>query len=267
VHHASRGRFGPDPSSLYDSWDAFTRWADEADPRVWEPSQPLDEKRLGPPSPTPRQIVAIGLNYAEHAAETGFGTDRPAVSVFTKFPSCLTGAYATVELPADGWVDWEVELVVVMARPTKEVSADAAWAHIAGVCVGQDLSERRLQMAANPPQFSLAKSYPGFGPTGPWLVTPDELDWSAGLELGCSVNGTRIQSGNTHDMIHDVPALIEHVSSVITLNPGDLIFTGTPPGVGMARTPQRWLAPGDTLVSWIEGIGRLQQVFTRSASQ
>jgi 2-keto-4-pentenoate hydratase/2-oxohepta-3-ene-1,7-dioic acid hydratase in catechol pathway len=141
------------------------------------------------------------------------------------------------------------------------VGAGEALAYVAGYAVGQDISERILQMAATPPQFSLGKSLPGFGPIGPWLVTLDELADPNDLELGCAINGEQMQLSRTSSLIFPVPALIEKLSAVMPLLPGDVIFTGTPSGVGLGRTPQRWLAPGDELVSYIEGIGELRHRF------
>ena len=133
--------------------------------------------------------------------------------------------------------------------------------YVAGYAVGQDISERILQSAATPPQFSLGKSLPGFGPIGPWLVTLDEFADPNDLELGCAVNGEQMQHGRTSDLIFSVPALVAKLSATLPLLPGDVIFTGTPAGVGLGRTPQRWLAPGDELVSRIEGIGELRHRF------
>jgi 2-keto-4-pentenoate hydratase/2-oxohepta-3-ene-1,7-dioic acid hydratase in catechol pathway len=132
---------------------------------------------------------------------------------------------------------------------------------VAGLTAGQDISERILQTAGPSPQFSLAKSLPGFGPTGPWLVTPDEFSDPDDLELGCAVNGNQMQKGRTRDLIFSVPAMLAALSRRLPLLPGDVIFTGTPAGVGMGRTPQVWLAPGDELVSYIAGIGELRQRF------
>jgi 2,4-didehydro-3-deoxy-L-rhamnonate hydrolase len=133
---------------------------------------------------------------------------------------------------------------------------------VAGLCVGQDLSERVTQMASKPPQFSMGKSFPGFGPTGPWLVTPDEFEDPDDLELGCSIDGLQMQKSRTSNLIISVPQLVAKLSSSVRLLPGDLIFTGTPAGVGQGRNPQRWLAPGEELVSYVEGIGELRQHFT-----
>ena len=182
---------------------------------------------------------------------------RPAT--FTKFPTCLTGPDAAVTLPP-GMVDWEVELVVVIGTRAKRVDPARAWDHVAGVTVGQDLSERGLQFEAGN-QFSLGKSFPGFGPTGPWLVTPDELEDPDDLALGCAVDGETVQSSRTSDLIFPVPQLITELSAVLELLPGDLIFTGTPAGVGLGRTPPRFLQVGQTLESWIEGIGTIRTRF------
>jgi 2-keto-4-pentenoate hydratase/2-oxohepta-3-ene-1,7-dioic acid hydratase in catechol pathway len=203
----------------------------------------------------PIQVFGIGLNYRDHAAESGVvAPDSPAV--FTKFPTCLAGPTATIELPSTS-VDWEVELVVVIGRRADRVSEADAWSHVAGLTVGQDISERAVQMAGPVPQFSLGKSFTGFGPIGPWLVTPDEVDDPNDLALSCSVDGRTLQQARTSDMIFSVPALIAQLSAVLSLLPGDVIFTGTPPGVGMARTPKEFLRPGMTLHSHIEGIGEL----------
>src|SRR6185436_5052317 len=136
---------------------------------------------------------------------------------------------------------------------------DQAWSHVAGVTVGQDLSERISQMAGPAPQFSLGKSFPRFAPTGPWLVTPDELDDPDDLELGARIDGEVVQRDRTSRLIFPVAQLVAHLSEVLTLLPGDLLFTGTPAGVGMGREPARYLAPGETLVSWIEGVGEIRQ--------
>lgn len=251
VATTSDGRFGPDPQSAYDDWDALRAWASSArlDP------QPYDASRLGPPVPSPTQVFAIGLNYALHAAESGSPVPE-FPPTFTKFRSAITGPDAIVTLPSES-VDWEVELVVVIGRRAYEVVEADAWSFVAGVTVGQDLSERVVQRRPPVPQFSLGKSFPGFAPMGPWVVTPDELADRDDLELGCTVNGEQVQLSRTSDLIFSVPALIERLSGILPLLPGDIIYTGTPSGVGMGRTPPRFLAPGDELVSTIEGIGTI----------
>ncbi len=254
VATASGGRFGPSLPAVYEEWDDFSSWAPTA--MIARAAVEVDEHQLGAPSPAPRQVFGIGLNYRAHAQESGVAPpERPAT--FTKFPSCITGPFADVVLPAGGTTDWEVELVVVIGRVARTVTRDAGWSCVAGVTVGQDLSERGLQFAAGG-QFSLGKSYPGFGPTGPWLVTADELADADDLELGCSIDGEVVQRARTGDLIFSVPALIEELSAVLPLLPGDLIFTGTPSGVGMARRPARFLAPGEAIESWVEGVGTMR---------
>ena len=257
VESASGGRFGPEPQAVYDQWAEFAGWAASADDAA---AQPYELAQLRGPAPAPRQSFGIGLNYRDHVAESGLTVpDQP--SVFTKFPSCITGPHSDVVLPPGGHTDWEVELVAVIGTTARNVSAAAAWSHVAGLTVGQDISERISQLAGSPAQFSLGKSFPGFGPTGPWLVTVDEFANPDDLELGCSVNGDQMQQARTSYLIISVPQLIAKLSAVVTLLPGDIIFTGTPAGVGMGRDPQRWLAPGDEVVSYVEGIGELRQRF------
>jgi 2-keto-4-pentenoate hydratase/2-oxohepta-3-ene-1,7-dioic acid hydratase in catechol pathway len=258
IEKASNGEFGADPQAVYEQWDTFTEWARSAQLPAGDQFDPRD---LGAPAPTPRQVLAIGLNYRAHAAESGFDAPVGEPPVFTKFPSCIVGPYADVTLPPGGHTDWEVELVVVMGRRAYQVGAGDALSYVAGYAVGQDISERTLQMAAKPPQFSLGKSLPGFGPVGPWLVTLDEFDDPNDLELGCAIDGERMQLGRTSDLIISVPELVARLSRTLPLLPGDLIFTGTPSGVGLGRTPQRYLAHGEELVSHIEGIGELRHRF------
>ncbi|HEY6791028.1 MAG TPA: fumarylacetoacetate hydrolase family protein [Trebonia sp.] len=258
VHAASNGQFDADPAAVYPRWREFTEWAASAS--LPDP-QPFAPESLGSPSPAPRQVYGIGLNYSDHAAESGFARPDTSPPVFTKFPSCITGPYGRIMLPPGGHTDWEVELVVVIGQTAHAVSRASAWDYVAGLSAGQDISERILQMAATPPQFSMGKSYPGFGPVGPWLVTPDEFANPGDLELGCLINGEQMQKGRTSQLIFGVPELIEQLSAVTPLLPGDLIFTGTPSGVGLGRTPQRWLQPGDVLTSYIEGIGEMRHTF------
>ena len=253
VAKASDGRFPSDPSAVFEHWDELREWgagrADSADTAV-------DVADLGAPSPAPRQVFAIGLNYAEHVNESGMGRP-PAPAVFTKFPTSITGPRTPVALPS-GNVDWEVELVAVIGRRAYEVDEASAWDHVAGLTVGQDLSERVVQLIGPVPQFSLGKSYPGFAPLGPLLVTPDEVPDRDDLELGCTVGDEVLQLGRTRDLIFSVSELVAKLSAVCPLLPGDIVFTGTPSGVGNAREPKRFLEPGQVLVSHIEGIGELR---------
>ncbi|MEV0847806.1 fumarylacetoacetate hydrolase family protein [Streptomyces sp. NPDC049954] len=256
VAGASGGRFGPDPQDAFRDWAGFASWAAGALSTA-AVSEPEAGAVRGAPVPAPRQIFAIGLNYRDHCAEAGLAVPgEPAV--FTKFVTSLTGPEHDVELP-EGWVDWEVELVVVIGREAHRVSRADAWSYVAGLTAGQDLSERRLQLAGPAPQFSLGKSYPGFAPLGPELVTPDEFADPDDLELGCGLAGGEVfQKSRTSQMVFDVPELVERLSAVCPLLPGDLIFTGTPAGVGGARDPKRFLRPGEVLESWIEGVGTLR---------
>ena len=263
VATASHGRFSGDPQEAYDRWAEFRAWPEEHGSGL-PPTDAgeVDPARIGAPSPRPRQVFAIGLNYADHAAEAGI--ERPdAPVVFTKFASAISGPVTTVPLPP-GSVDWEVELVVVIGRGGRDIPAPEAWQAVAGLSVGQDLSERRGQMSGPVPQFSLAKSHRGFAPIGPALVTIDELDDPDDLALGATINGEVVQRSRTSQMIFSVPDLVEHLSRTVELCPGDVLFTGTPPGVGVGRTPPRFLGPGDVLRSHVEGIGELVQTCTSS---
>ena len=259
VAAASGGALPSDVVAALSRWDELVAWAATAD---WSSAYDVTPERLGPPVPSPRQVFAIALNYAPHAAEAGF--DPPAEPlVFTKFPSCITGPRANVALP-EGHVDWEVEVVAVIGRGGYRIAIDSAWQAVAGITLGQDLSERVQQLAGTPPQFSLAKSHPGFGPTGPFAVTPDELDDRDDLAFESFLDGEPLQHGRTSQMIFPVAELVARISEVCPLLPGDLIFTGTPEGVGNRRTPPRFLRAGETLVSRLAGVGEIAQTFTDS---
>jgi len=247
----SRGAFGPDMRSVYDRWDDVQALVDG----LATGTAPLDHAQLGCPVPEPRQVFAIGLNYRKHAEESGMKV--PSVpATFTKYPASLGGPYDDIEIHGDT-VDWEVELVAIIGRRADRVSEADGWSHIAGLTVGQDISDRTLQFAAGS-QFSLGKSRRGYGPMGPWVVSPDEFDDPDNLELGCSVDGEVVQQDRTNDLVFSVPQLVAELSSVLPLLPGDVIFTGTPAGVGFARKPPRALAPGNVLETWIEGIGSMR---------
>ena len=259
VWQASEGRFGSDPQAVYDRWADFRAWAARADLPAGTEFAAAD---LGAPAPAPRQLLAAGLNYRDHAGESGFEVPEGLPPVFTKFASSITGPVTTVRLPAGGHTDWEIELVAVIGARAWRVAESDAWRHVAGLTVGQDLSERISQLAGPAPQFSLGKSLPGFTPMGPCLVTPDEFADPDDLGLRATVNGEEVQKARTSELIFPVPVLVSRLSHRLPLLPGDVIFTGTPAGVGLGRSPQRWLADGDELVSTIEGIGELRQRFT-----
>jgi 2-keto-4-pentenoate hydratase/2-oxohepta-3-ene-1,7-dioic acid hydratase in catechol pathway len=262
IHKASDGALGPDPRAVFEHWE-------QVRPQLvglnGEPV-PYAARDLLAPVPSPRQIFAIGINYAGHAEEAKLAA--PAASgtpvTFTKFASCLTGPDSHVDLPP-GMVDWEVELVAVIGRAAHRIPAEDAWAHVAGLTIGQDLTDRITQFSGPAPQqFSLGKSYPGFGPTGPAVVTVDEFDDPGDLRIGCGVNGVPMQSASTSEMIFNVPELVARLSAIVPLLPGDLIFTGTPAGIGATREPAVFLKSGDELVSHIDGIGELRTTFGES---
>ncbi|WP_460062452.1 fumarylacetoacetate hydrolase family protein [Streptomyces sp. YKOK-I1] len=258
VRVASRGRLPSDPMELLEQWDMLRVLEASLSDEAYDIE--VDPDALGAPVPRPRQVFAVALNYPPHAAEAGFTPpDEPLV--FTKFPTCLTGPRTTVELP-EGKVDWEAELVAVIGRHAHRVSGERAWEAVAGLTIGQDLSERVSQLQGKPAQFSLGKSFPGFGPTGPVLVTPDEFDDPDDLEITALLNGEVVQHDRTKSMIFPVPELVARLSAVVPLLPGDLVFAGTPAGVGNRRTPPRYLTEGDELVTRIEGIGEIRQHFT-----
>ena len=261
---ASAGKLGPQLPSVYEDWESFRAWAEG---QTDVPADVhFDRDQLHSPSPAPRQIVAIGLNYSAHAAESGFEAPTGLPPIFTKFVSSLAGPDCEVVLPPGGHTDWEVELVAVIGRTAKDVAEADAWDHVAGLAVGQDISERLSQLAGPAPQFSLGKSFPRFAPVGPWLVSPDSVPDRDDLALGCAVGSETVQDGRTKDLIVPVARLVAELSRTLTLFPGDILFTGTPSGVGVGRTPQRFLQPGETLVSWIEGIGEMHQTFVEDGA-
>ncbi len=223
-----------DPMECLARWDDLAAWAAANHP---VPTAPLVEASLTCPVPRPSQVFAIGLNFRDHVEETGAEVPSAPLT-FTKFASCLSGPRDDIPL-VPGSVDWEVELVLVAG---------------AGCTVGQDVSERQLQRAGRPPQFSLAKSHRGFGPIGPWVT--DEVD-PADLAISCALNGEVVQASRTSDMVFGPAELLAYLRGICDLRPGDLVFTGTPAGVGMSRTPPRFLQADDVLVSTIEHVGTL----------
>lgn len=260
VATASGGALPCDARAALARWDEVLAWAPTADPTG---AVPVADAELGPPVPDPRQVFAVALNYRPHAAEAGF-TAPDAPLVFTKFPSCITGPVTTVALPP-GNVDWEIEVVAVIGTGGYRIPRSEAWDAVAGLTCGQDLSERLTQSQGRPAQFSLGKSFPGFGPIGPVAVTPDsfadrdDIGFESRLVTGAATE--TLQSGRTKEMIFPIDDLVARISAICPLLPGDLIFTGTPGGVGNRRTPQRFLRPGETLISRLDGAGELRQTF------
>ena len=214
--------------------------------------------RLGPPVAGIGKLVAVGLNYADHAKETGMPIpDEPVL--FMKATSAISGPFDPVMLPKGSRkTDWEVELGIVIGRTARYVTKKAALGHVAGYCVVNDVSERAHQLERGG-QWVKGKSADSFAPVGPWLVTRDEVPRPGRLGLWLEVNGRRMQDGNTRTMIRGVAYLVSYISRHMTLNAGDLISTGTPPGVGLGRKPPRFLKPGDVMRLGVDGLGEQRQ--------
>jgi 2-keto-4-pentenoate hydratase/2-oxohepta-3-ene-1,7-dioic acid hydratase in catechol pathway len=220
--------------------------------------------RLPAVEPTPRlaepvarmgKFLCVGLNYSDHARESGMALPKEPV-IFMKATSAVCGPDDDTVIPRGGSsVDWEVELGVVIGKRASYVERGCAMEHVAGFCVVNDLSERAFQLERGG-QWVKGKSCDTFGPIGPWLVTPDEVPAPGELRLWLDVNGRRMQDGSTRHMVFDVPYLVHYISQFMTLEPGDLISTGTPPGVGLGRIPPQWLAAGDIVELGIDGLGK-----------
>jgi 2-keto-4-pentenoate hydratase/2-oxohepta-3-ene-1,7-dioic acid hydratase in catechol pathway len=209
------------------------------------------------------KFVCIGLNYADHAAESGMSLPEEPV-IFFKATSSIMGPNDNVEIPRNSVkTDWEVELGVVIGKEAKYVTEADALSHVAGYCVINDLSERDFQLHRSG-QWVKGKSADTFGPIGPWLVTRDEVPDPQNLAMYLEVNGHRYQDGSTKTMHFNVATIIAHLSQFMSLQPGDVISTGTPPGVGMGQKPETYLKPGDTIVLEIEGLGRQRQLVGES---
>jgi len=221
--------------------------------------QPFDSQgvRLLAPVPDPQKIICIGLNYADHAAETGATVgDEPVI--FNKFPTTLRADGDEIVLPRESdKVDYEAELVVVIGRGGKHIPREQALEHVAGYTIGNDVSARDWQKHKPGGQWLLGKSFDSFAPCGPYLVTADEVGDAGQLDIQLRLNGQVMQDSNTRQLIFPIDYLVSYLSSVVTLLPGDLIYTGTPPGVGAARTPRVFLQPGDRVEVEIEKLGRL----------
>ncbi len=220
--------------------------------------QPLAGLALLPPVPRPEKVICVGLNYADHARESGM-QPPPEPVLFSKFPSAVLAPGAPIVLPKlSAEVDYEAELVVVIGRGGRQIPVEQAHAHIAAYCCGNDVSARDWQLRKPGGQWLLGKSFDTFAPFGPWLVTADEVPDPGRLSIQLRLNGRVMQDSSTAQLIFSVPRLVAYVSGVCTLVPGDVIFTGTPPGVGFARKPPVWLQPGDTVEVEIEGLGVLR---------
>jgi 2,4-didehydro-3-deoxy-L-rhamnonate hydrolase len=251
VEQASGGELPADPMEL------VGRLGELESLGVPDDAPAADGARLGPPVPGPSKILACALNYRGHAEESGLQIpDAPVL--FAKLPSALAGPADDIVIPVGrDKVDWEAELVVAISRRGKDIPSAQAWDYVAGLMCGQDVSDRGEQFRSVR-QFTLAKSRDSYAPTGPWLVTPDELDDPNDLAIRCVLDGEEVQSSRTSDLIFPIAELVEFVSSWATLEPGDLIFTGTPSGVGDGREPPRYLSPGNVVETEIEGVGSMR---------
>jgi 2,4-didehydro-3-deoxy-L-rhamnonate hydrolase len=215
--------------------------------------------RFGPCIARPSKFIGIGLNYADHAAEAGMPIPTEPV-LFMKAPSCISGPFdPIIQPPHSTKLDWEAELGVVIGKRAQYVREDDALDYVAGYCTVNDVSERQFQFERGQ-TWDRGKGNDTFGPTGPWLVTPDEVGDPQALDIWLSVNGTRMQSGNTRTMVFNVAQIVSYLSTFMTLEPGDLITTGTPPGVGMGKKPPVWLKPGDVVELGVQGLGAQRQV-------
>jgi 2-keto-4-pentenoate hydratase/2-oxohepta-3-ene-1,7-dioic acid hydratase in catechol pathway len=253
----SEGNVSSDPSGIINSLSAISKLYEQID--QFDASGLLKDVKMGPPITGSRNCFAVGLNYRNHAEESGMEIP-PFPMIFTKHTSCISGPFDKIEMRSD-IVDYEAELVAVIGKQGKNISNDNAWDHVAGLTVGQDISDRSVQFHATPPQFNLGKSFDTFGPIGPVLVSLDHFEDKNSLDLECSVNGELRQKDNTNDLIFDIPYIISYISEFITLEPGDLIFTGTPAGVG--ATQGKLLKDGDILSTTIEGIGSIENKCVR----
>jgi 2-keto-4-pentenoate hydratase/2-oxohepta-3-ene-1,7-dioic acid hydratase in catechol pathway len=242
--------------TLSDPMVAVARFGELHDLYARAASAPKTPGTPGVCVPNPSKVFGIGLNYLSHAAESNMELP-PAPLTFTKFPSCLAGPTADIEL-SGAMVDWEVEIVAVIGIGGRRIAAADAWKHVAGLTLGQDISDRQVQLTGKPPQFSLGKSFDTYGPIGPALVSIDAFPNPDDIALWCDVSGERVQESRTSNLIFSIPVLVEYLSSICTLVPGDVIFTGTPDGVGMARG--KFLAAGDVIDSGADVIGTLRNL-------
>ncbi|MFT4825114.1 MAG: 2,4-diketo-3-deoxy-L-fuconate hydrolase [Halioglobus sp.] len=253
----SEGSMSSDPMAALASLSALSKIS--AGLADLTPSGKLADVNLGAPVPRPPSVFAIGLNYRNHAEESKMPIpDVPML--FTKYSSCIVGPDADINMRSD-FTDFEAELVVAIGQGGRDISVADGWKHVAGLCVGQDFSDRAVQFCSSPPQFSLAKSMDTFGPIGPLLVSADELEDPNSLAIECVINGEVRQQDNTNDLIFNVPTLVSYLSQLVTLQTGDLIFTGTPGGVGVIEG--RFLQDGDVVTTTVEGIGSIVNTCVR----
>lgn len=257
IEQATNEYLSSDPS-VYVDLDEHSVLADVAASAKVDDWPVLDLALLGAPVPRPPKGLGVGLNYRTHALESG--RDLPTEPhLFGKTDNCVCGPFDDVIAPAGRHeIDFEAEVVIAFGRTCKGATSDDAWSYLAGVTCGQDISDRGEQFRPPIKQFTIAKSYDTFGPTGPFLVTPDSLADRDALDLTGVVSGEVMQSANTADLIFSIPALVVWLSRYMTFGPGDLVWTGTPGGVGEARDPQRFLRDGDVIETTVSGIGTMR---------
>ncbi|HEY5265447.1 MAG TPA: fumarylacetoacetate hydrolase family protein [Acidimicrobiales bacterium] len=261
VTTSSNGAFSASTDKCIGHIEKLRSWFESFQPTPNDTTTPEElygDPRLGLIVTSPPQVFAVGLNYRQHAQEMGLVLPTQPM-IFTKFQSSLCGPNEEVPIPSST-TDFEAELVVVLGTTARNLSVDDALSAVAGYCVGQDYSERTLQMKGASAQFSLGKSFRNFSPIGPWLTTADEVAFPNSLSISCSVSGTEYQNSTTSDMVFSVAEIVSYLSSIIELRAGDLIFTGSPHGVGQGRTPAVFLKPGDRVVTEIEKLGRIENV-------
>jgi 2,4-didehydro-3-deoxy-L-rhamnonate hydrolase len=257
IEQASDGRIGSDPMVYADLslHSALADLAASVDPAAWPE---LDMAALGAPVPRPPKGFGVALNYRSHALESN--KDIPTEPhFFGKTENCVCGPFDEIIVPAGrDMIDYEAEMVIAFGRTCSKASEADAWSYIAGITCGQDISDRGEQFRPPVKQFTIAKTYDTFGPTGPFLVTPDELPDRDGVRVQGRIDGEVVQDGNTDDLIFSVPALVAWLSRFITFRPGDLVWTGTPGGVGEARDPQLFLRDGMILETEVDGVGTMR---------
>jgi len=241
-----------DPMQCIGHWDELRSRLDDL---ANSATRQVDLTELDCPVPRPSQLFAVGLNYRKHAEEMNSQIPSQPL-IFAKFPSSLNSPTGPVKIVGDT-CDYESEVVVVIAKGGRDIPVGEAWNHIAGLCAGQDVSDRGLQYAGAPPQFSLGKSRLGFSPIGPWVGDVREHPRRDTLAIGCSVNGEIRQNTEIHDMIFSIDKVVSFLSSIVELRSGDVIYTGSPSGVGHGMKPPKYLQPGDVIETTLEGVGTI----------
>lgn len=261
IEKATNGTLGPDPAVMYDlaHHDTLRRLAQTA---TDTDLTTYDHTLLGPVSPHAGKILGVALNYRGHAEESGLPIPEQP-TLFAKFTTSLTGPHDPVIIPEGiDKTDYEAEVVVVIGQTMRTVATETVWQGIAGITAGQDITDRKEQWRKPLNQFSLAKSYDTFSPCGPLMTTVDEFDNPDDIEVTGHLDNLEVQRGRTCDLIFSVPQLVSWISRYVTLEPGDLIFTGTPAGCGVRRTPRLYLQPGMTLTTEVTGVGTMHNPIT-----